>query len=154
MRQVNSVRMESALLRQICCLYHRYKYKKTSKKQKWRVLLKELIIWYVIMQISKTFDLIKGHQNLYSDPWTLWMCSPNEDKKNTLIFDLIKFIQKSAKHTGIESFSKIREITSGQLKRPKVWSQTRMVAYEYEMLERFLGKSIYLDIPLKYLLLA
>ena len=33
-------------------------------------------------------------------------------------------------------------------------SSTRMVVYEFEMLERFLENSLFLDIPIKYLLLA
>ena len=46
------------------------------------------------------------------------------------------------------------EATLGSFKRPKVWSTTRMVVYEFEMLERFLQNSIFLDIPIKFILLA
>ena len=55
--------------------------------------------------------------------------------------------------TGIE-FAKLKEISMGLFKRPKVWSSTRMVVYEFEMVERFLENSMYLDIPTKFLLLA
>ena len=48
--------------------------------------------------------------------------------------------------TGIE-FAKLKEIGMGLFKRPKVWSSTRMVVYEFEMVERFLENSMYLDIP-------
>ena len=73
----------------------------------------------------------------------------------SLVSELIKFIQSQARSLrhGIQ-FSKLQEITSGNFKRPKVWSQTRMVVYEFEMLERFLENSIYLDIPSKYIILA
>ena len=55
--------------------------------------------------------------------------------------------------TGIE-FAKLKEISMGLFKRPKVWSSTRMVVYEFEMVERFLENSMYLDIPTKFVLLA
>ena len=55
--------------------------------------------------------------------------------------------------TGIE-FAKLKEISMGLFKRPKVWSSTRMVVYEFEMVERFLENSMYLDIPTNFLLLA
>ena len=55
--------------------------------------------------------------------------------------------------TGIE-YSKMNEISLGMFKRPKVWNSTRMVVYEFEMVERFLENSIDLDIPTKYLLVA
>ena len=68
---------------------------------------------------------------------------------------MIAFIQKKGKkfRHGLE-FAKLKEVTNGDFKRPKVTSSTRMVAYEFEMLERFLENSIYLDIPMKFLLLA
>ena len=45
-------------------------------------------------------------------------------------------------------------ITQGKFKRPKLWSSTRMVVYEFEMLERFFENQIYFDHPSKYILLA
>ena len=71
------------------------------------------------------------------------------------IRELIRYIQKSAKtyRHGLE-YAKLKLITHGSFKRPKVWSSTRMVVYEFDMVERFLENSIYLDIALKYLLLA
>ena len=45
-------------------------------------------------------------------------------------------------------------MTQGNFKRPKVWSNTRMVVYEFEMLERFLQNAKFFDIPSKYMLLA
>ena len=44
--------------------------------------------------------------------------------------------------TGIE-FAKLKEISMSLFKRPKVWSSTRMVVYEFEMVERFLENSMY-----------
>ena len=64
--------------------------------------------------------------------------STSADKGETLISELINFIQKGAKRLrhGIQ-FTKLQELTCGKFKRPKVWSQTRMVVYEFDMLERF-----------------
>ena len=59
---------------------------------------------------------------------------------------------KKLRH-GIE-YTKMLESTLGCFKRPKVWNTTRMVVYEFEMLERFLENSSFLDIPIKFLLLA
>ena len=39
-------------------------------------------------------------------------------------------------------------------KCPKVCSGTRMVVYEFEMLDRFLENVLYFDIPSKHILLA
>ena len=71
------------------------------------------------------------------------------------ISELIHYVQNEAKKLrhGIE-FTKMLESTLGCFKRPKVWSTTRMVVYEFEMLERFLENSSFLDIPIKFLLLA
>ena len=39
--------------------------------------------------------------------------------------------------------------------RPKIWSYTRIVVYEFEVLERFLENQEYFDYhPLKYLIMA
>ena len=56
------------------------------------------------------------------------------------IRELIKYIQKSAKtyRHGLE-YAKIKLITQGKFLRPKVWSSTRMVVYEFDMVERFLA---------------
>ena len=80
----------------------------------------------------------------------------SEDKdKDSMICELINYIQKSARklRTGL-SYSQLKNVTAGQFKRPKVWSTTRMVVYEFEMIERFLENSVFLDIPIKFLLLA
>ena len=45
-------------------------------------------------------------------------------------------------------------MTQGNFKRPKVWSNTQMVVYDFEMLERFLQNAKFFDIPSKYMLLA
>ena len=78
-----------------------------------------------------------------------------KNENNTLITELIDYIQKNAEKLphGI-AFTQLKTITSGQFKRPKVWSTTRMVVYEFEMIERFLENSTFLDIPIKYMLLA
>ena len=77
-----------------------------------------------------------------------------EDSESVLK-ELIDFIQNKSKkmRTGIE-YSKMKEISGGMFKRPKVWSSTRMVVYEFEMVERFLENAMYLDIPSKFLILA
>ena len=79
----------------------------------------------------------------------------DEETSAVLIRKLIKFIQKEAKQYrhGLE-FAKLKLLTNGGFKRPKVWSRTRMVVYEFDMTNRFLENSVYLDIPLKYLPLA
>ena len=81
--------------------------------------------------------------------------SEQEEERHTHITELIDYIQQGAKKLrhGI-AFSNLLDITSGDFKRPKVWSTTRMVVYEFEMIERFLQNSSYLDIPIKYMLLA
>ena len=73
----------------------------------------------------------------------------------SLISELINYIQKEAKafRHGL-AYAQLKKVTSGVFKRPKVWSSTRMVVYEFEMLERFLENSLFLDIPIKFLLLA
>ena len=78
----------------------------------------------------------------------------NNDVK-TEVTELINHIQKGAKKLrhGIE-FSKLKTLTLGKFKRPKVWSNTRMAVYEFDMLERFLKNSIYLDEQSKFILLA
>ena len=77
-----------------------------------------------------------------------------EDNKSALK-ELIDFIQNKSKkmRTGIE-YSKMKEISGGMFKRPKVWSSTRMVVYEFEMVERFLENAMYLGIPSEFLILA
>ena len=55
--------------------------------------------------------------------------------------------------TGIE-YSKMKEIRRVNFKRPKIWSSTRMVVYEIEMVERFLENALHLDIPSTFLILA
>ena len=72
-----------------------------------------------------------------------------------LVSDLIKYIQNEAKKLrhGIR-YTSMLDATLGSFKRPKVWSTTRMVVYEFEMLERFLENSTFLDIPIKFILLA
>ena len=69
--------------------------------------------------------------------------------------ELIDYIQNEAKNyrTGIK-FTQLRQITNGQFKQPKIWSNTRMVVYEWDMLERFLENSKYFDIPSKFIILA
>ena len=81
--------------------------------------------------------------------------SEQEEERHTHITELIDYIQQGAKKLrhGI-AFSNLLDITSGEFKRPKVWSTTRMVVYEFEMIERFLQNSSYLDIPIKYMLLS
>ena len=76
-----------------------------------------------------------------------------KNENNTLITELIDYIQKNAKKLchGI-AFTQLKTITSCQLKRPKVWSSTRMVVYEFEIIERFLENSKCLAI--KYMMLA
>ena len=56
----------------------------------------------------------------------------------TLILELINCIKKGAKRLrhGLQ-FTNLQELTCGTFKRPKVWSQTRMVVYEFDMLESF-----------------
>ena len=44
--------------------------------------------------------------------------------------------------------------TSENFKRPKVWSSTRMVVYEWDMIKSFLENVVYFNHPSKYLLLA
>ena len=80
--------------------------------------------------------------------------SPPEECAD-LISELINYIQNDAKKLrhGIKYTSMV-DATLGSFKRPKVWSTTRMVVYEFEMLERFLENSIFLDIPIKFILLA
>ena len=70
-------------------------------------------------------------------------------------YELINYIQKSARKLrhGIR-YAQLKTVTVGQFKRPKVWSTTRMVVYEFEMIERFLENSVFLDIPIKFLMLA
>ena len=73
----------------------------------------------------------------------------------SLISELINHIQKEAKtfRHGI-AYAQLKKVTCGVFKRPKVMNSTRMVVYEFEMLERFLENSLFLDVPIKYLLLA
>lgn len=79
----------------------------------------------------------------------------NDERKDqankTLIAELINYIQKEAKsfRHGIP-YAQLRNVTAGVFKRPKVWSSTRMVVYEFEMLEIFLENSVFLDIRKKY----
>ena len=64
--------------------------------------------------------------------------------------------QKEAKkyRTGIK-YTHLKLISGGEFKHPKVWSNTRMVVYEFEMLERFLENQEYFDhYPSKYLIMA
>ena len=51
-----------------------------------------------------------------------------------LVKELIDYIQNEAKkfRTGIK-YTQLTEVTEGNFKRPKVWSNTRMVVYEFEM---------------------
>ena len=79
-----------------------------------------------------------------------------EDKCNDhMIKELINYIQNEAKHyrTGIR-FMQLRQMSQGQFKRPKVWSNTRMFVYKWEMLERFLQNAKYFDIPSRFIILA
>ena len=78
-----------------------------------------------------------------------------KSNKQNEINDLMNHIQNGAKKLrhGI-AFSKMKGMTFGQFKRPKVWSNTRMAVYEFDMLERFLENAVYLDIQSKFLLLA
>lgn len=77
------------------------------------------------------------------------------NENETLITELINYIQKGAKKLrhGI-AYTQLQNVTAGKFKRPKVWSTTRMVVYEFEMIERFLENSVFLDIPVKFLMLA
>ena len=73
----------------------------------------------------------------------------------TEVSKLINYIQSEAKkyRSGIK-YTNLVMTTGGKFKRPKVWSNTRMVVYEFEMLERFLENKVYFDHPQKYLILA
>ena len=69
--------------------------------------------------------------------------------------EVINYIQITAKkHTSALEYSIMKEFSMGMFKRTKVWSNTRIVVYEFEMLKRFLKKSIYFDVPYRILLLA
>ena len=60
----------------------------------------------------------------------------------------IGYIQKSAKtyRTGIK-YTDLLKSTLGDFKRPKIWSSTRMVLYELELLSRFLENKIFYEVP-------
>ena len=79
----------------------------------------------------------------------------DESSDNTEVCKLIDYIQSEAKkyRSGIK-YTDLMLTTDGKFKRPKVWSNTRMVVYEFEMLERFLENKIYFDHPEKSLTLA
>ena len=83
--------------------------------------------------------------------------APGSSAKNISsdISELINFIQKSAKknRTGIR-YTQLKQQTQGKFRRPKVWSSTRMVVYEFDMVECFLDNALYFDIPLRFHLIA
>ena len=87
--------------------------------------------------------------NLSDDDEQIMEIEDNE----SVLKELIDFSQNKSKRmrTGIE-YSKMKEISGEAFKRPKVWSSTRMVVYEFEMVERFLENALYLDIPSKFLI--
>jgi hypothetical protein len=64
-------------------------------------------------------------------------------------------VQETAKklRTGIV-YTGLKISTGFKFKRPKCWSATRMVAYEFDMIESFLTNRFYVDIPHRHLLLA
>ena len=67
---------------------------------------------------------------------------------------MVDFIQDTSKkmRTGIKYF-KMKKISGGMFKRPEVWSSTRMVVFEFEMVENIL-EIAYLDIISKFLILT
>ena len=67
-----------------------------------------------------------------------------------LIMNSIK-PQKTAKkfRNGIK-YTELLRSTLGAFSRPKVWSQTRMVLYELDMLDRFLENKVYYEVSLKF----
>ena len=63
----------------------------------------------------------------------------NIDSQGYMIKELIDYIQNKVKvfRNGLE-YSKLKEMSSGIFKRPKVWSNTKMVVYdEWERVEGF-----------------
>ena len=69
----------------------------------------------------------------------------NIDSQGYMIKELIYYIQDKVKvfRNGLE-YSKFKEMSSGIFKRPKVWSNTKMVVYdELEMVEGFLENSVF-----------
>ena len=48
----------------------------------------------------------------------------------------------------------MKDISGVNFKRPKIWSSTRIVVYEIEMVERFLENALHLDILSTFLILA
>ena len=79
----------------------------------------------------------------------------SEERNASLITELIHYIQSGAKkfRTGLE-YAKMKALTHGVFKRPKIWSNTRMVVYEFDMVQRFLENALFMDIPTTYLLTA
>ena len=73
----------------------------------------------------------------------------------TEVSRLIDFIQAHAKkyRSGIK-YTDLVLSSGGNFRRPVVWSNTRMVLYEFDMLQRFLQNKVYFDHPQKWLLLA
>ena len=129
-------------------------------KNKMEVLFKKKLVvrWDLLHLINRAHIDAKGKVDIDDDCEMYENDRDEEDieiSKETLISELINFIQKGAKQYrhGIK-YSKLKQMTLGKFKRPKVWSQTRMVAYEFEMILRFLENSVFLDIPDKFLLLA
>ncbi|CAL4224072.1 unnamed protein product, partial [Meganyctiphanes norvegica] len=120
--------------------------------------------WDLLHLINRAHKDAKGKAIYYSDDVEIEDTDSatndieedqNGQNKACLISELIDYIQSEARqHRSGIKYTLMKIVTHGKFKRPKVWSNTRMVVYEWEMLERFLENAVYFAIPTKHLLLA
>ena len=72
-----------------------------------------------------------------------------------LLRQLIRYIQKqSVKFRAGLKYTQLLMATQGTFKKPKIWSNTRMCLYEWDLVDRFLQNSSYYEVPIQYLVTA
>lgn len=107
----------------------------------------------------EAFDADPVHDDILSEPESTQSDGEESDDEDIIVVDevrlLIDFVQSTAKkfRTGI-LFTGLKMSTGFKFKRPRCWSATRMVVYEFDMIESFLTNRYYVDIPNQYLVLA
>ena len=139
------------------------KLNKPFKKEITELLGKDVPIrWDILHLVNRAHKDARGETEFDKDIQEETLLEDDEIDQATLdaigitdVSRLVDYIQSEAKkfRSGVK-YTDLLLSTDGKFKRPKVWSNTRMVVYEFDMLERFLENKIYFDYPHKTLTLA
>ena len=116
-----------------------------------------------VSHIAARGKISKNEMNDVDDPneWKLDLDETSDDlasnaSENTeLLRQLIRYIQKqSVKFRAGLKYTQLLMATQGTFKKPKIWSNTRMCLYEWDLVDRFLQNSSYYEVPIQYLVTA